>query len=255
MKNVFHLHSVKYVYTLYSTETAVSLKPTLLLALCPESSFPISHPATWTKLRHAERTSIFPQREAPPPAVRELRHPERTAVTDQGLFHPPCCEGHKPPGRSVTARQSSEKPTEVWFTLTASLPARCPVIHITVCFWVCLHFLVLICWLLARWLIECLALKVLLLPCGSYCLFAWTQSLFSQMYNSPHWSTQQFVVGVKLFCSLMLKTYSNRQKDFCSWGRMSHKDLNGKTLARTIMSRLKVWFVQVVTAGSSNQAV
>lgn len=39
---------------------AVSLKPTLVLAPCPESLFPISHPATWTRLRHAERTSIFP---------------------------------------------------------------------------------------------------------------------------------------------------------------------------------------------------
>lgn len=50
-------------------QTAVSLKPTLFLALCPESSFPISHPATWTKLRHAERTSIFTQRAAPPTAA------------------------------------------------------------------------------------------------------------------------------------------------------------------------------------------
>lgn len=35
--------------------TAVSLKPTLLLAPCPEGLFPFSHPATWTGLRHTER--------------------------------------------------------------------------------------------------------------------------------------------------------------------------------------------------------
>lgn len=38
---------------------AVSLKPVCSWLLAQKSSFPISHPATWSKLRHAERTGTF----------------------------------------------------------------------------------------------------------------------------------------------------------------------------------------------------
>lgn len=190
-------------------QTAVSLKPTLLLALCPESSFPISHPATWTKLRHAERTSIFTQRAAPPTAAW-AQTPFRTPVTDRGLLHPLSCEGNKPPGGSVAARRSSEEPRYDLHSearsVTASLPVRCPVIHITMCFEysMCLLlltgcFLVLICWLLEKhggWFTEC-AVSGVKSPAAMWELlsFAWTQSPFSWIYNSPHQSTQQFAAG------------------------------------------------------------
>lgn len=38
---------------------AVSLKPLCSWLLAQKSSFPISHPATWSKPRHAERTGTF----------------------------------------------------------------------------------------------------------------------------------------------------------------------------------------------------
>lgn len=38
---------------------AVSLKPLCSWLLAQKSSFPISHPATWSKLHHAERAGTF----------------------------------------------------------------------------------------------------------------------------------------------------------------------------------------------------
>lgn len=149
----------------------MSLKPTLLLALCPESSFPFPHPATWTKLRHAERASIFTQRPAPPTAVT-AQTPFRTAVRED-LFHPLCCEERTQTSHQIHQRSRGMISTQ---TVTACLPVRCPVIHISLCFlWVYVCFTVLSGIDLltfgqyALWLTAVSGLKVLL-PCGSYCL-------------------------------------------------------------------------------------
>lgn len=69
------------------TETAVSLKPTLLLALCPHSSFPFSHPATWAELHCTEGTNFTLHSQTVSPTISPTLAPFRTRVTDWGLFH------------------------------------------------------------------------------------------------------------------------------------------------------------------------
>lgn len=67
-----HKQWLNLIYSVYThCYSCFIFKPTLFLALCPESSFPLSHPATWTRLRHAERTRIPTERAATPAADRE----------------------------------------------------------------------------------------------------------------------------------------------------------------------------------------
>ena len=167
----------------------MSLKPTLLLALCPESSFPFPHPATWTKLRHAERTSIFTQRPAPPTAVT-AQTPFRTAVRERRPF--PSSElWRKDTNIPSDPSQSSEKQRYHLHSNCDRMSAcQMPrysyqsVLSLSICLLYCAFWY----WSADFWTVClmthcCVWFKS---PAAMWELlsYAWTQSLFSWFYHS-----------------------------------------------------------------------
>lgn len=183
----------------HTTNCCVFKNPLCCWPFAQKSSFPISHPATWSKLRH----SIFTQTEATyGSSLGADSATERTQWSGcfgltssvRSTTEPSADTGAKvlyfPFFLFVTIQHLNWVMCQVW-------TVRCPVISILCVSWCGVAFcLPLIYWPLnsvVTWFISCLVFKVLPLMWELLC-FAWTQSLFSQICNSRQWSSQQFVV-------------------------------------------------------------
>lgn len=203
-----NFHGVKRDWTLYSAENCCVFKTHSALGSLPRefiSHFPSSHmdwapPRRENKYIHSDggtsgssQSNRLPQGPLSPTEDFDI-HTHRQ--TSSGWIR-----------HSLSEEQRYDLHCEA---LSVTATVRCTVIHCYHCVLWVQHYVCFsepcVFWCRAAafldsvvgWLAECAVsgFKKVLLPCGSYCLFAWTQSFFSWIYNSRHWSAWQFVVAV-----------------------------------------------------------